>query len=203
VTARKHGDGARTAIFEALTGRRGADVEAAGTGVRGMLMAAFGASKRDPERPNTRAAADALGVDIRTVGRWLARPDQQHSTPKPENLEAIQSSAQAAARTKAGRSAALADTRAGNLANKGMSITVKGTMGPSSDPDGSAAPRANRKSIWNLAPGDAQRMLDAYESGGENGALRYLMDNAHLYGMDTWHFGTVSGFDVRPLYGAP
>jgi hypothetical protein len=198
VTARKHGKDARGLLFTALSGRTGADIgESPRRSLRGQLLAAFGASPRDPDRPNTRSVATGLGVSVRTVNRWLARPDQQHTVPRTETLDRIHKAAQDAARTKPGRTAAVGDARNGPLGKRGMSITIKANQGPS---EGDGYSRS-RKTVWNLSPDAAQGLFDAYTSQGENGALNYLMNNPELYSMDRWWIGEVESFDIKPRYG--
>lgn len=196
---RKHGDAARGLFFTALSGRRDADVSGTSRGdLRGMLLAAFGPSRRDPARPDTRAAADALGVTPRTVQRWLAAPGRERIvTPRGPIMARIAAASRAAATTKRGRAAAIAATRASNIAKHGLRVTIHGVQGPRPDSVGGVR---DRKAAMRLSPEHANAFFDAYESGGENGALGWLAGHSEeVYGIDGWFFGDVKGVDLGPM----
>lgn len=195
---RKHGDAARGLFFSALSRRSGADVSGTPQGdLRGMLLAAFGSSRRDPSRPDTRAAAAALGVTQRTVQRWLAGPERERSKPKPQTLAQIAQASRKAATTKAGRRAAIAATRKDSrIARRGMRIVIHGIQGLQQGPDY----ERDRKTVMQLTPENSNGFFDAYESGGENGALSFLVDHCdEVYGVDSWYFGEIKGIDLGPM----
>ena len=195
----RYGPQARSALFQALTGRAGADVSGAPTAdLRGMLLAAFGPSPRDPTRPNTALAAQRLGITQRTVQRYLAAEGRERiGRPRPDILRRISTAARQAASTQRGRAAAVRDVRDSGLPRWGMSLTIRGLQGP--DPDY----QRRRTVTMNLDPDHAGAFIDAYVAHGENGALGYLADNAeHVYQIESWHFADVTDVDLGGPYGA-
>lgn len=192
----QHGPNARGLIFRALSGRSGSDVSGRGGDLRSMLIGAFGTSPRDPSRPNTKAAAAGLGVTPRTVQRWLAGEGQERiSQPRPATMRALQRASRQAASTRRGRAAAVGGVRA-RAAKRGLALRIRGNQGH--DP----AYRRRRTTQWNLHPAQAEGFLSAYEQGGENGALQWLSGHPELYGMDSWGFGDIQGFQIGDLGGS-
>jgi hypothetical protein len=186
----------RSNFFGTITGRHGADVSGGGN-VGSMLLAAFGPSKRDASRPNTAAAAKSLGVSQRTVQRWLAGAGHERQKPKATTLAKISKRARQASTTKAGRARAVAQTFGKKLPT-GMRMKVYGMQGPGD-------PSYDRLRTVNFDlddPNLSKGFLNAWVDGGDQGALRWLSDNAEeTYGMDGWHFGRVDDVDMLGPYG--
>jgi hypothetical protein len=200
VTRRKYGSKIRDALFGQLSGRPGADTsgtvpkEVTPQNLTGMLMGAYGPSRRDPSRPDTAAAAAGLGVTQRTVQRWLSGQIQR---PAPATVQSLARAARQASGTKQGRTAAIAAFRArqGQTPGKqqGMQLSFRGMMGPGDDYWGDRPRRAN----WQLNAQQQEDFLGAYEQGGENAALDWLADNSQeIYGVDPWSWGEISSLDV-------
>jgi hypothetical protein len=186
-----------------LTGRTGADVEGSASGnLRGMLLAAFGSSRRDPSRPNVAAAAQALGVTSRTVQRWLAAEGQQRIThPRPETLGAISRLSRQAATTRRGRARALAAPQgrvAAQAAKRGMSLRISGKQGIDPDPESEYIRR--RATHWHLDPSSAAALQDAWVRGGDKGALDWLASHSDIYGVSEWTFHDIEGIEAKGLY---
>lgn len=183
----------RNAFFRALTGQGGADVQ--GGSLKGMLLAAFGGSKKDRDRPDTAAAAKGLGVSQRTVQRWLAGEGHQRQLPRPTTMKKLTTRARQAASTRAGRARALADARH-QLTRRGFQIRISGVQGPQPGPD-YMRPRTTGMNLDD--PQLAAGFLDAWERGGDAGAQRYLIDQQVYY--DTWAFESID--DIAILPGQP
>lgn len=181
----------RTVMFEALTGRRGADVSGRAAGdVAGMLMAAFGPGHRDATRPDTASAAKALKVKQRTVQRWL-----KGTHPNPENLAHLVRRARQAATTKRGRAEAVKQVLTEARRTMGLRITMSGLQG---------LPDYLRKRTvsWDLDPSFAQDFTDAYINGGESAARSYLERNApEIYGVPDWELSDMSNIEIDNVFG--
>jgi hypothetical protein len=191
-------DDSRSSFFQALTGRSGADVSGSSTGdVRGMLIAAFGSSRRDAAKPDTAAAAKSLGVSQRTVQRWLADPTRQHQRPRTETLGRLATKARQAATTKRGRQKAIKDTLLSKGLPTGMRVSVTGQQGPE------RAYARFRTAAFDLDdPSLSSGFVTAYVDGGDQGAIDWLRDNSDLtYNMDRWYFGDIDDVDIRGPYG--
>ena len=194
-------DDRRSSFFRALTGRANADVTGStGGDVRGMLIAAYGASRRDSSKPDTAAAAKSLGVSQRTVQRWLADPTRQHQRPRTETLNKLTTRARQAATTKRGREKAIRDTLLAKGLPTGMRVSVTGIQGPARD---YAYERGMRTCNFDLDdPSLSSGFITAYIDGGDQGAIDWLRDNSDLtYNMDRWYFGEVEDVDIRGPYG--
>jgi hypothetical protein len=176
----------RNTFFRRMTGRRGADVSAAG-GVRAWLLAAFGRGPRGGA-VNATAAARKLGVSPGTVRRWAAGTQQ----PTPQHHKALQASARRAATTKAGRQAGTADFRSspqGRRASRaGTTVWVYGFQGPENyerDREISGIP---------IDPEQLESLLRAYEEGGERALVSTLADVLNSNYLADWSLLTIEDF---------
>ncbi len=186
-------------LFQSLTGRAGADVSGSPEGnLRGMLLAAFGPSRRDSSRPDTRTAAKSLGVSQRTVERWLADPGKQHYRPRAASLEKVTKRARQASSTKRGRERAVRQARQAGVGHpEGARVSITGDQGPEKQ---YARFRSTNFDLDD--PGLSDGFVQAYIDGGDQGAMGYLRDNADAaYGMDRWHFGSLDDVSVQGEYG--
>lgn len=188
----------RDEFFRALSGRGEADPTGArGTGLTGQLLAAFGASPRDPSRPNTSAAAKALGVTQRTVQRWIATGDRQRQRPREQTMKKITTRARQAVTTKRGRQRSIA-TRAASLSKTGMRLSLTGMQGPERGPDYERF----RTVAFDFDPQLAQSFMSAYIAGGDAAARRFLIEHApELYNMPTWTISDVHSIHLSGPYG--
>ncbi|WP_298462682.1 hypothetical protein [uncultured Cellulomonas sp.] len=165
--------------------------------MRGMLIAAYGASRRDSSKPDTAAAAKSLGVSQRTVQRWLADPTRQHQAPRAATLHKLTTKARQAATTKRGRAQAIKQRPGGTP--PAMRVSVTGEQGPRPGPGYTRYRTAN----FDLAdPTLSQGFINAYVDRGEAGAMQWLKDNAdQTYNVDRWHFDNVDDVNIRGEYG--
>lgn len=169
----------RSTLFTGMTGRKDADVSGKGdpASLKGALLAAYGPGKRT--EIDTRAAAQDLGVSIRTVQRWLAPEGKQRiSAPKPETMGKIATRARQAATTQAGRRSAVGSFRTSSagsgLLKRGGYINIDGVQGPSSY-------ERDRAITLELTPEQADALLTAYEQGGDKAALSIINGHANNY----------------------
>lgn len=184
----RYGPRARGAVFAALTGRTGADVSGARDADLGaQLRAAFGVSRRDPTRPDTAAATAGLGISQRQVQRYLTGANR----PSPAIRTRLTTAARQAASTQRGRRAAVAGVRDART-SRGMSITIRGLQGPTSDYT------RQRTITMTLDPDLASSFYTAYVDRGDSGALEFLAGSSEqTYFIDSWHFSDISDLNVR------
>ena len=175
-------------FFRRISGRSEADT-AAGTSVRGMLVAVFGRGPRGGA-VDARAAAQSLGVSPGTVRRWASGVQK----PTAGRLQSIRQAARRVTTTKRGRRAATADFRAsarGSQALKvGTKIWVSGVQGVNADPEYVR----DRLCAEKIEPNQIEDLLRAYEDGGDPGlrdALRDFYDENYVA---DWDFLTIDDF---------
>lgn len=184
----------RSAVFSALSGRQGAEMGSTDSSVRGMLIAVFGTSKRDPSRPDVKAAAKGLGVTTRTVQRWIAVEGKQRHKPKASTLGKLTKRARQAVTTRRGRAAAVKAAR--QKYTTGARVTTTGTQGISQD---YARPRT--VSFDFDTPEMAQSFFDAYENGGEKGVMDFLNSRADEgYGVPSWYVENLDSITLSQPY---
>lgn len=181
----------RQTFFRALT-------DVAGGGLRGMLVTAFGSSRRDSTRPSTADAARALGVSQRTVQRWLASEGRQRQRPNAATMRKITMRARRTAGTKSGRARAIAAQR-DRLVTQGFRFSVLGVQGPE---HGKGYVRQRHVNFDLDNPEHASGFLDAWTDGGDEAAQQYLVDHSEdIYAMDNWVFEDITDVDVSGPYG--
>lgn len=129
-----------------------------------MVRDLYGSSPRGG--PNTRAAAEALGVSQRTVQRWI-----KTGMPKrpSEAAERLKGGHQAWAGTPAARRARLSPRREARLRHKGTSMVFFGTIAISGD-------RRRRSTTVDITGDQMGRMLDAALANDDAAAHRALED---------------------------
>lgn len=154
------------ALFRGLTGRAGNPTGS----IKEMLIAAYGSNK--PGRPDTRKAAQDLGVSQRTVQRWIAGEDRkQRNKPKADSLSKVRIRARQAATTKKGRKAAVQKARE-NLSNrKAVQLSIYAMQGPKTG--GKDYSRLRSTSIQ-VSGDEVEAMFDAYERGGDKAVTQWL-----------------------------
>ncbi len=158
-----------------------------------LLAYAYGPGPRGGA-VNTRAAADALGVSVRTVQRWLHTA--QPSTPSAAHLRAIRGAVRALARHRPAtpspehlrqiRSAARAKA-ADRHTRVGGTLRARGWQGPRDDPKY----KRHRYVEWDLGPEELQAMLDEWIAAVDDTAAWEAFQDAFgvAYGTDGWSFG--------------
>lgn len=179
----------RGAMFSALTGTTGASVTGNSNDVRGMLTAVYGTTRRGKDAIDTREAAKRLGVSQRTVQRWITGQNK----PSTDHLKKLQTRSRQSATTKRGRARALKRATASKrIQTDAVRVRVGGTQGPQGY-------QRDRNSAQKLSPEEYQGLLDAYATGGDNGALNFLQS---VYGekyVDNWKFDQISDFRIDGL----
>lgn len=186
----------RDKIFAFVTGRSGAEATHTGD-VRSSLIAAFGSSKRDSERPDTAAAAKALGVSQRSVQRWLGG-----GGIRPTHAKALQRQARQAMTTKRGRARAMAASRAAGTAAKPRNrtaIKVGGRQGVTSGLEHNYRPR---ECAVGVTDADVAAMQNAWVDGGEHGAMAWMQSHFDEHYTDQWHIRSVEDVEWgdSPVY---
>lgn len=159
--------GMRNGIHQAMTGDGSADVTGKG-GVRGMLSAIGGRSSRTKSGIDLTAAAKELGVNRRTVERWVAAERAgSGQRPRTDNLRNLQKTAQRQATTKAGRRRAVEQAKKRLGRSGGSVISVQGYMGPRFE---DATYYRNRVvETMPLPPGTADWLMQGYIDDGDKG----------------------------------
>lgn len=179
--------GFRTSLFTALTGRPATDP---GQGdVRSQLITAFGASRRDPTRPDTAAAAKALGVSQRSVQRWVSG----HGI-SPTHRRNVTRRARQAMTTKRGRARVLAQTAGAGRppGRKGQGLFVGGVQGVRSSVEDNYR---DRETGVVLSEADLEDLRQTWAEHGDEGAAAWLHQHWDSHYVGGWHFSEID--DVR------
>lgn len=192
--------GLRSTIFTSMTGLRGARPDAGGD-LRGKLLAVGGASSKTRSGIDLTRASQRLGVTRRTVERWLkadSGESGQRQKPSARHAEAIARRARQAATTKAGRKSVMAGRRQ-EIGKRGARLSINARQGPYD-----RAYRRSRTVTVELDPGQLQRMVDAYENGGDRGFMTWA---THHFGVndgsgypayvEEWQIGSVDSIDLE------
>lgn len=176
----------RTALFTFLTGRDGA--AGALTGDRaGQMIAAFGASHRDPTRPDTAAAAKAMGVSTRSVQRWLAGAGM-----RPAHAQTLTAKARQAFTTKRGRERVLRGTTGQAMPRGRNAITISGVQGVVSGDTGNYRPRTTTVP---MSEDDWTGLRAAWAEHGEAGGLIALQEIYARNYCEGWQFESIEKID--------
>ncbi|MGO2045791.1 MAG: hypothetical protein ACTH2X_00970 [Brachybacterium tyrofermentans] len=171
-------------IFRGLTGRQGAPT---GGSVRDMIVSAYGTTKRGG--PNTRAAAESLGVSQRSVQRWIAGENRkQRNAPRSDHLSTLRTKARQAATTKKGRKSSLGDARARFAGRKSAKLTTHALQGP--EGGGKGYSRVRTVSV-ELGGNDVDAMFDAYERGGDAAVTDWLQQYHSANYVPGWTFESI------------
>lgn len=179
----------RRALFEAITGKSGADVSGQSGNVAGMLQTVYGTTRNGQQVVDTREAAKRLGVSQRTVQRWMSGQNK----PAGDHLKALQKRSRQAVTTKRGRERAVKRSAAAQaVKGDGVRVEVSGMQGPKDY-------ARDRRSGQKLSPDEYQALLEAYAAGGDNGALDFLQAVYSEKYVDNWEFGAVSSFRINGL----
>lgn len=170
-------------VFTALTGRPTA--EGGGRDVRSQLITAFGASPRDPSRPDTAAAAKALGVSQRSVQRWVAG---QGISARHQSTVARR--ARQAMTTKRGRARVLAQTSGAGRppGRKGQGLFVGGVQGVRSSIMDNYR---DRETGVVLSESDLEDLRQTWAEHGDAGASAWLHQHWDSHYVGGWHFSEI------------
>lgn len=177
-------------LFQGLTGRQGTPT---GGGVKDLIIAAFGTTKRGG--PDTRAAAEHLGVSQRSVQRWIAGENRkQRNAPRADRLSALRTTARQAATTRTGRKAALSDARARFATRKTARLTTYGVQGPLAA--GKSYSRL-RPVTLELGSADIDALFDAYERGGDKAVQAWMSDHFSENYVPDWGFERIDKISLQ------
>lgn len=172
-------------MFSALTGRPAAG---RGDSIRAQLITAFGASRRDPDRPDTAAAAKALGVSQRSVQRWVAGQGIS-----PQHTRAVSTRARQAMSTKRGRARAIAAGGSGRPPGRsGQGLIIGGVQGVKSS---IADNYRDRETAVRLSDEDLAGLQAAWVEHGDTGAAAWMHQHWDSHYVSGWHFSEID--DVR------
>ena len=130
-----------------------------------MVSDLYGVTPRG--NPDTRAAAEDLGVSQRTVQRWLQRGLPSRS--RSGGAEQLASGHRGWRDSAGGRRAALSPRREARLRNKGTTIQFLGTITISGD-------RRRRSTAVPIDGAQAGRILDEILAGNDPAAHQALED---------------------------
>lgn len=177
-------------IFKGLTGRDGSTH---GGSVRELLTAAYGTNKRGG--PDTRAAAESLGVSQRSVQRWLAGENRkERHKPRGDHLSTLRTKARQAATTKKGRKDSLARSRNRFTGRKHAKLTTHGLQGPQGG--GKGYSRVRTVTI-DLGGQDLDAMFDAYEKGGDKAVTDWLQEHHSENYVPGWTFENIDRIGIE------
>lgn len=134
----------------------------------GMISALYGSTSRG--RPDTRAAAAALGVSQRTVQRWVK--EGLPASSRSGGAERLAAGHQQWKNSADGRRAQLSPRRESRLRNQGTSMVFFGKIAVSSDPRN----QVRRSTTIDISGESMGRILDAALRGDDLGAHDALED---------------------------
>lgn len=171
----------RDEAFKLATGR---NAPAAGDS-RSQLLAAYGPSRRDSTRPDTRAAAQGLGVHQRTVQKWL----QQDRVPERRHKD-VQRAARQAMTTKRGRRRVLRDIRRQPTprATPNQGLKIGGRQGVESDIDLNYRDRSTNVGFTN---DDLAHLQDVWAEHGSDGVSAFLHQHMDKRFEQSWHMDSI------------
>ncbi|MDN5779667.1 MAG: hypothetical protein L0H96_22515 [Humibacillus sp.] len=177
-----HTSSTRETLFGFMTGRQAGG--ALGDGDRSaQLIAAYGASRRDPDRPDTAAAAKGLGVSTRSVQRWL-----KGGGISAGHADKLRTVSRQAMTTKRGRERAARLAGAPKLPPGRNAVTVTGEQGVISGDTGNYRTRDSTVQFTNA---DLQTMQQLWVEHGEDGAAAFLHQHFGQHYVEGWHFRSI------------
>lgn len=179
------------AAFGFLTGQRAASPTGAG-GLRGLLTAAFGPSRRDPNRPDLTAASKTLGVSPRQLRRWVAGDVRR---PNPAAVAQLRKVARQAASTQRGRRRAMQGARQTGAARRPArknALRVSGVQGVTSSNEDQYRDRSTSVELSDQHYADMQ---NAWADRGNAGLVDWLHDHWDANYQTGWHFVDIDQID--------
>lgn len=175
----------RSSIFRGMTGRSGVDVSGRPGNVRAQLMTLGGPSAKTKSGIDLTAAANKLGLQRRTLERWVGGQQK----PRATNAKTLATKAKQVASTKAGRSQVADQVR--SRTSRGGRVSIKGWQGP-----GAKDYYRKRTTEVDLDPDQMEAMVGAWESGGDKGLMGWLTDHYDEEYLGDWGFDTVDEFGL-------
>lgn len=150
-----------------------------------MLRSVYGASSRDPQRPDLRAAAADLGLSPRQLRRWVSG----ESRPRANNpkLQRLQRLARTALNSRAGRARALG-ARPAVPPTATPTVRVGGVQGVVSSNDDAYRDRTVEFDLSPEEYAELQQLWVEHGSAGMVDGLHALADQNYY---DNWHFQSI------------
>lgn len=187
----------RNLVYRAISGEKNADVSGKGTDILAQLRAIGGSSSRTKSGIDLTQAAAKLGVQRRTVERWVAAAQgRTGQAPSAASAKKLAKVSRQAASTKAGRQAAISHLRP--AANRPVRLNITGMQGPQrNDIDYFRY----RTTTLVLDPAEAQALMDAYEKGGEQGFMNWAKTHWDDNYLPDWQFGALDDVEINQQYG--
>lgn len=177
-----HTSSTRETLFGFMTGRQAGGALRDGDQTA-QLIAAYGASRRDPTRPDTAAAAKGLGVSTRSVQRWL-----KGGGISPGHADKLRTVSRQAMTTRRGRERAARSAGPPKLPPGRNAVTVSGEQGVISGDTGNYRPRDSTVQFTNA---DLQAMQQLWVEHGEDGAAAFLHQHFGQHYVEGWHFRSI------------
>lgn len=171
----------RETAFTFVTGRAGGSYEGDS---RAQLIAAFGASDRDPTRPDVKAAAKALKVSTRSVQRWIAG-----GGVSAQHAKTLRTKARQAMTTKRGRERAIRAIGALQPPKGKNAIKIGGYQGVTTGEAGNYRPRETKVQVSAF---DLEQLQQLWVDHGEAGAEAWLHAHYDQHYQSGWHFQSIS-----------
>jgi hypothetical protein len=174
----------RAAAARFALGRPTASTSAQG-GLADALRSVYGASPRDPDRPDLRAAADDLGMSTRQLRRWASG----ESRPRSDNprLQKLRRRVRESTTTKAGRRRAMGRTPA-PMPQTATGIKVGGVQGVRSSNDDQYR---DRNSEIDLTPEEYAELQQLWVENGHAGLTAGLHAHYSDHYVSNWHFESI------------
>ena len=171
----------RERMFAFVTGRQASGALEGDR--RAQLIAAFGASARDPARPDVAAAAKGLKVSPRSVQRWVAGGGMS-----PRHAATLRTRARQAMTTKRGRAAAARAAGPPRPPPGRNAIQVGGVQGVISGETGNYRARTTQVQI---TAEDMDLMRQLWVEHGDNGMEAFLHQHFDQHYQAGWHFRSI------------
>ena len=171
----------KSTAFSFVTGRAGGAFDGDS---RAQLIAAFGASERDPARPDVKAAAKALKVSPRSVQRWIAG-----GGISPRHAKTLRTKARQAMTTRRGRERAVRSMGALQAPRGKNAIRIGGIQGVTTGDTGNYRPRETKVQVSAF---DLERLQQLWVDHGEAGAEAWLHAHFDQHYQSGWHFQSIS-----------
>jgi hypothetical protein len=166
-------------------------------GLAEALRSVYGASPRDPDRPDLRAAADDLGMSTRQLRRWASG----ESRPRSDNprLQKLRRRVRDSTTTKAGRRRAMGRTPT-PMPQNATGIKVGGVQGVRSSNDDQYR---DRSSEIDLTPEEYAELQQLWVEHGHTGLAAGLHAHYSDHYVSKWHFESIDSitFSDRAFEG--
>ena len=175
-----------TAATKSLMARfAGAQPPQSGQDVGQMLRSVYGASNRDPQRPDLRAASADLGMSTRQLRRWVSG----ESRPRADNprLQRLQRLSRNALNSRAARARALG-AQPPAPPTTSPTLRVGGVQGVVSSNDDAYRDRTVQFDLSPEEYAELQQLWVEHGNAGMADGLHALADRNYY---DNWHFQSI------------